>query len=192
MKKILIQVLLSLAAIGSTVLLMNFMRVHSLAFAWALNFLWMFWVFIYMETQISELTSSYYTSKTWERKGQYYEYFGIHLFRKLLVLIGWEKLNKKSNPIEKSAKALQHNLFNTKKAEIGHLIIFLIVLLVSVIVIATSGLQSAMWLIVFNILLNLYPVLLQRYNRPRIERALQLIQKNERRAQRQIARATHE
>lgn len=192
MKKILIQVLIGLAALGSTALLTNYMRMHSLTFAWALNFLWMFWVFIYMETQITELTSSYYTSKAWERKGRCYEYFGIHLFRKSLVLIGWEKLNKKTNPIEKNAKALQHNLFNTKKAEFGHLIIFLIVLVVSVIVIVTSGLRSAMWLIALNILFNLYPVLLQRYNRPRIERALQLIQKNERRAQRQIASATPE
>jgi Flp pilus assembly protein TadB len=183
MKKNLQQVLIAIAAIGSTVVLAHFMRMHSLAFAWALNFLLMFWVFVFTETQTSELTSPYYTSKTWERKGQLYEYCGINLFRKLLVLIGWEKLNKKSNPVEKSAKALAHNLLRTKKSELGHLIIFFIVLGVSVVVIVNSGLRNAVWLITFNIILNLYPVLLQRYNRPRIERALQLIQRNELRMQ---------
>lgn len=192
MKKFVVQLLIVLSAIASVALLSISMRLHSLAFAWGLNFLLMFWVFIFMETHSNALNSSYYTSRIWERKGQLYEYCGIHLFRKLLVVIGWEKLHKKSNPVEKSSTALQLNLIKTKKAEIGHLMIFLIVLLVTLMVIATSGLRSAMWLIVLNILLNLYPVLLQRYNRPRIERALQLIQKNEQRAQRQIARATHE
>jgi hypothetical protein len=183
MKKIFLPLLVWIATIGSTMFLMYSMRTQSLAFAWALNFLLMFWVSIFVETYSTNLTSPYYTARAWEHKGKLYEYFGINLFRQLLVIIGWEKLNKKSNPIEKSAKALEHNLLRTKKSELGHLIIFLIVLGVTLIVIINRGLRDAIWLIIFNIILNLYPVLLQRYNRPRIERALQLLQRNERRTQ---------
>lgn len=124
MKKIFLPLLIVIAAIGSTGFLAYSMRTHTLAFAWALNFLLMFWVFVFTETQSMTLTSPYYQSKPWERQGKFYKYIGINLFRKLLVIVGWEKLNKKSNPIEKSAKALEHNLFRTKISELGHLIIF--------------------------------------------------------------------
>jgi hypothetical protein len=178
MKRIVLSLLLWIATIASCVFLATFMRVGSLAFGWALNFLLMFWISIYVETQTQELNSPYFATRKWEKKGKVYEWVGINLFRQFLVLIGWEKLNKKSNPIEKSATALAHNLLRTKKSELGHLIIFLLVLGVSIAVIIHSGFRSAIWLIFFNIVFNLYPVLLQRYNRPRIERALKLIERN--------------
>ncbi|MBC3872666.1 glycosyl-4,4'-diaponeurosporenoate acyltransferase CrtO family protein [Undibacterium flavidum] len=183
MKKIFLPLLIVIATIASTMFLVSSMRMHSLAFAWALNFLLMFWVSIFTETQTKVLTLHYYRSQPWEKQGKFYEHFGINLFRKLLVVIGWEKLNKKANPIEKSAKALAHNLLRTKKSEFAHLIIFLIVVGMSVMVAINSRPRDALWLIIFNIIFNLYPVLLQRYNRPRIERALQLIQRNEQRIQ---------
>lgn len=179
MKKILLQMVIGIAALASTLFLVQSMRVHSLAFAWALNFLLMFWVFVFTETQTIAPNSSYYSLRQWEQQGKLYEYLGINLFRKILVWIGWEKLNKKSNPVEKNVQALQHNLLKTKKAEFGHLVIFLVVLAVTAYVILASSIRDAIWLIFFNILLNLYPVLLQRYNRPRIERAIQLMQKIE-------------
>lgn len=184
MKKLFLSLLIWIATIASSMFLAYWMRVQSLAFAWALNFLLMFWVSIFVETQTAALSSAYYAPREWERKGNVYEYVGIHLFRRLLVIIGWEKLNKKSNPIEKNARTLEHNLLRTKKSELGHLIIFLIVVGISMLVITKGGLRDAMWLIIFNIVLNLYPVLLQRYNRPRIERALTLIHKNEQRHRR--------
>lgn len=33
---------------------------------------------------------------------------------------------------------------------------------------------KSLWLLILNVLLNLYPIFLQRYNRPRIERAINL------------------
>jgi hypothetical protein len=36
--------------------------------------------------------------------------------------------------------------------------------------------REALWLIVLNVLLNLYPIIVQRYNRPRYKRLLQKIQ----------------
>src|SRR5690606_20191588 len=95
-----------------------------------------------------------------------------NLFRKLLVQIGWEKLNKKSSPVAKDTRALLNLHYQTKKSELGHLIIFLIVLGFNVFVALKFGIVKSIWLLVLNILLNLYPILLQRYNRPRIERAI--------------------
>lgn len=45
------------------------------------------------------LISTHYNSKKWEAEGKIYKWFGVHEFRKVLVWVGWEKLNKASNPV---------------------------------------------------------------------------------------------
>jgi hypothetical protein len=141
-------------------------------FAWILNLVLMMCVFFFTETLKSEFKLAYYLEKTWEKKGKIYEAFGINLFRKLLVIIGWEKLNKKANPVEKNLQALEHLEYRTKQSELGHIIIFFIVLAFTIYVAITFGIKESVSLIILNILLNLYPVLLQRYNRPRLQRAI--------------------
>lgn len=141
-------------------------------FAWMLNFVLMMCVFFFTETLKSEFKSDYYLEKTWEKKGKIYEAFGINLFRKLLVIVGWEKLNKKANPVDKNLQALVHLEYRTKQSELGHIIIFFIVLAFTIYVGITFGIKETLSLLILNILLNVYPVLLQRYNRPRLQRAI--------------------
>ena len=92
--------------------------------------------------------------------------------KKVLVWIGWEKLIRKSNPIEKNIKTLTNLHYQTKKSELDHLIILIIVAGFNVLVAFKFGIVESLWLLLLNILLNLYPIFLQRYNRPRIERAI--------------------
>ena len=174
MKNSLIFISISIAAIGSTLALAYFIRMDSFAFAWALNFLLMIWVSALIEIIKSPLLSSYFDEKTWERRGKIYEYLGINFFRKILVLIGWEKVIRKSTPLEKNAEALVGLHHQTKKSELGHFIIFFIVLAFNIVVAMRFGLMKSMWLFGLNILLNLYPVILQRYNRPRIARVINM------------------
>ena len=141
-------------------------------FAWILNFVLMMCVFFFTETLKSEFKSDYYLEKTWEKKGKIYEAFGINWFIKLLVILGWEKLNKKANPVEKNLQALVHLEYRTKQSELGHIIIFFIVLAFTIYVAITFGIKESLSLFILNILLNVYPVLLQRYNRPRLQRAI--------------------
>jgi hypothetical protein len=141
-------------------------------FAWILNLVLMMCVFFFTEPLKSEFKSAYYLEKSWEKKGKIYETFGINWFRKLLVLISWEKLNKNANPVEKNLQALEHLEYRTKQSELGHIIIFFIVLAFTIYVAITFGIKESVSLIILNILLNLYPVLLQRYNRPRLQRAI--------------------
>ena len=141
-------------------------------FVWMLNFVLMMCVFFFTETLKSEFKSDYYLEKSWEKKVKIYEAFGINWFRKLLVIIGWEKLNKKANTVEKNLQALVHLEYRTKQSELGHIIIFFIVLAFTIYVAITFGIKESVSLIILNILLNLYPVLLQRYNRPRLQKAI--------------------
>ncbi len=143
-------------------------------FAWILNLMLMMTVYLFTQTLKPEFKSNYYNEKKREKKGKIYEYLGINIFRKLLVWIGWEKLNKKDNPVGLNSKALIHLEYRTKQSEFGHIIIFFIVTMFFIFVVFKFGILESLWLLALNILLNLYPIFLQRYNRPRLKKAINL------------------
>ncbi|ACU62572.1 glycosyl-4,4'-diaponeurosporenoate acyltransferase CrtO family protein [Chitinophaga pinensis] len=179
MRKTLILTSIAVASIGAIYALAIYVRMDGFAFAWALNFLLMLCVSVFTEIQKSPLTSSYYNEKEWEQRGKIYEYLGINLFRKFLVVIGWEAVIRKSSPIAKSTASLTNLYYKTKKSELDHVIILLIVLPFNVFVAIKFGILKSLWLLILNIVLNLYPIFLQRYNRPRIERAVNLSKRRE-------------
>jgi hypothetical protein len=172
MKKTFLLILITAITAGAVYILATYVNMNGFLFAWCLNFLLMTGVLAFTETLKSNFTSPYFKTKDWEKNGKIYTSLGIHTFRKLLVWIGWEKLNKKANPVEKNSKALIHLYQQTKKSELGHLIIFFIVLAFNIFVGVKFGLSQSLWLLILNVLLNLYPIFLQRYNRPRLKRAL--------------------
>jgi len=174
MKKTVSLTLIAIIGICLTVALAKFIRMDSFAFAWVLNFLLMMFVFVFTDALKSQLTSSYYNEKKWERRGKIYEHLGVNFFRKLLVWTGWEKMSRKSNPVKNDTKALVHLHYQTKKSELGHLIILFVVLGFNVFVAFKFGFFKSLWLLILNVLLNLYPILLQRYNRPRIARVIKI------------------
>src|SRR5690606_17334735 len=145
---------------------------NSFLFAWVLNFMLMLGVAYITQIFKLSLTSSYYNPKYWEAEGKIYKWFGIQGYRKFLVWVGWEKLNKSSNPVKKNLDALKHMEYSTRKSEFGHLIIFFIVLGFTFFVGLYYGIRKSMWLVLLNIILNAYPIGVQRYNRPRLQRAI--------------------
>jgi hypothetical protein len=172
-KKIILSLIIA-GTMGLTYLLIQYMDMQSFSFAWTLNFLLMMCVLMFTETLKSPLTSPYYNQKGWENGGKVYESFGIHAFRKLLVWTGWEKLNKKANPVEKNFDSLIQLHYKTKQSELGHILIFIIVFGFTLFVAYKYGFLNSLWLLSLNIVLNLYPIFLQRYNRPRLARAIHL------------------
>ncbi len=166
--------LIILITIGLTYGIVKYIGVTGFLFAWILNFMLMMCVLMFTETLKSKFDSGYYKTKDWENKGKIYENFGINIFRKLLVLVGWEKLNKKSNPVKNDFEALVFLEYRTKQSEFGHLIIFFIVLGFNIYVALKFTFAESLWLLFLNVILNVYPILLQRYNRPRLQRALTL------------------
>lgn len=166
--------LIIIVTIGLTYGLVLYIGVVGFQFAWILNFMLMMCVLIFTETLKSKFNSDYYKIKDWENRGKIYENFGINVFRKLLVLVGWEKLNKKSNPVKNDLESLIHLEYRTKQSELGHLIIFFIVFGFTIYVAIKFTFIESLWLLFLNIILNVYPILLQRYNRPRLQRALEL------------------
>lgn len=146
----------------------------SFLFAWVLNFMLMMSLLAFTKTVHPKLKSSYYTVKKWEREGEIYKLAGVNIFRKLLVWVGWEKLNKKTLPVKNSPESLQNLANATKQSEFGHLVSFIIVMICTIFVAANFGIENSIWLLALNVLLNAYPIFLQRYNRPKFERLLKI------------------
>jgi hypothetical protein len=172
MRKYLLLILITAFTISAICALVYYIRMDRFSFAWALNFLLMLCVLAFTTALKSQLTWPYFNEKSWERRGKIYERFGIDFYRKLLVWTGWEGLNRKSNPIEKNTKSLMNLHYQTKKSELDHVIILLVVLGFNFFVAFKFGVLKSLWLLLLNVLLNLYPIFLQRYNRPRIEKAI--------------------
>lgn len=143
----------------------------SFVFSWTLNFILMAW-FTFVASQLDlKLDSDYFSIKSFEKEGKIYKYFGVHFYRKLLVMTGWEKLNRQKNPVKNKLSSLKIREYETRSSEFGHTIIALIVLIVTFVV--SGSWNDAKWLIITNILLNIYPVMLQRFNRPRYQKIIQ-------------------
>ncbi|WP_276088297.1 hypothetical protein [Pedobacter sp. JY14-1] len=174
MKKQLTLTLIVIVSIGAVYAMAKFIKMDTFPFAWALNFLLMGCVGFFSDAQQSDFNSPYFDEKKWERGGEIYEYLGVNVFRRLLVLVGWEKLTRKALPIGNDTASLSKLYVQTKKSEQNHIIIFIIVLGFNVYVALKFGFTKSVWLLVLNVLLHLYPILLQRYNRPRIKRILRL------------------
>ena len=174
MKKTFVLFAIAAIAVASTFALIKYTRMESFAFAIALNFLLMLFVVIFTDVLKSPFNFSHFDERKWERKGVVYESLGVNLFRKLLIWTGWEKVIRKAHPVEKNTKALTNLYYQTKKSEVDHTFILLIVLGFNIFVAVKFGLIKSMSLLISNILLHVYPIILQRYNRPRIARAIKI------------------
>ncbi|RNI29053.1 hypothetical protein EFB08_06370 [Rufibacter latericius] len=172
---------MAVGATLATILLCYFIAdsfgTQSFVFSWVLNFMLMAWYTVLVTLFPLRLHAGYFNAQNWERSGRVYIYLGVPLYRKLLKVIGWEKLNKKGNPIKKDISALRDQERNTRNSEFGHLIIGIIVFSTAFLV--SDSWAEARWLLLLNILLNIYPVLLQRYTRPRYTRIISVLQSQE-------------
>lgn len=159
-------------------ILFPFMSMSSLSYSITLIFFLMIWMSI-LETLLKPtLKSSYFNSHSIEEEGKIYKYLGVHFFRELLVLSGWEKSRKIENPIRKSLILLEYYEYRTRTSEFGHVIIAIIIALISIYVCVTYSFKETLWLIFFNVFMNLYPIIVQRYNRPRVRRVIKKLKYN--------------
>lgn len=123
---------------------------------------------------------NYYQIKHFEQSGKIYEYLGIKSFRKALLYIAKHRKNeipfKNYFLKEYSIDALKKYEQMSRKSEKSHVIIAIVMLLYMVrIGVFIDSIFDSVFLLFFtivNIVTNIYPVFLQRYNRIRIKKVL--------------------
>ncbi|KAB2328092.1 hypothetical protein F7731_26130 [Cytobacillus depressus] len=123
----------------------------------------------------------YYSIKHFEREGKIYEILGIKWFKRLLLRIARSRKNEV--PFngyflkELSIEGIIEFENKSKKSERSHVIIAIIILFYQFrIIIFLEGILDVLFLLFFtllNVISNIYPIFLQRYNRIRIKRVLQ-------------------
>ena len=116
------------------------------------------------------LPSTYYDPRPFERAGQVYERAGIRLFKKLLRRGPLRILSPKLRfPKQVTIEALRDLENEMRKAETIHAVVFLLMLLMAGCTAARGWPDGVTWILLFNILINGYPIMLQRYNRIKLQ-----------------------
>lgn len=119
----------------------------------------------------SFLPTRYFSIKDWERTGRVYRMFGVQLFKRMLLRGPFSVLNS-AIQYKGNRPSLTQLASKMCDAEAAHLLIFCIIIILVIYFALRGWWSSAGWLMVFNIVLNLYPIMLQRYNRGRLNRIL--------------------
>lgn len=146
--------------------------VHTVAFAVFINLILMGTSACVLGLLDPQLRSEYFTSKSFEDGGRLYRRLGVHHFPRLLRIVGSENIRRIMTPIRRDPDSLTQFLHRTRISETSHGMVALIVAALSIYVAVRYSIGEAKWLVITNVVFNIYPVMLQRYNRPRIERIL--------------------
>lgn len=143
-------------------------------FAFELHFILMAWYAFSLSKLNLNYRSSYYNLKPFELNGRLYKYLGVNIFRAFLKVIGWNKISDQSNGrVIKNLERIKKREKHTREAEFAHAILFLHFI---VIALYFSSKYNVFWLLFLNVILHLFPIFIQRYNRPRYSRILDKFQ----------------
>ncbi len=170
-------VIFALATLGVVLLIiwaLDAFGFRSPVFAFLLNWLAMSLVALAGQAIRFPLPVSYYDIKAFERTGRVYERLGVPFFKQLVrrgpLAIFSPTLRF---PKDKTGAALQHLDHEMRKAEAGHVYIFLLMLVFISYALLNGWFDAAGWMLVFNVLINGYPIMLQRYNRILLQELIQ-------------------
>jgi len=129
---------------------------------------------ILIARQITHLSLPYWYWKirVFEDEGCLYSKFGIGTFKKLLVLLGFDlcNLHVRFSGRRSGLRSLSQGV---RQAETNHVISFLVLLLTFIYALTRNWYGVAGWLAAVNVIANVYPVMLQRHNRARVEPLLE-------------------
>ena len=101
-----------------------------------------------------------------------YRWCGVGFVKRIVATRFWPILMGFEPPLSSTnRRALLYRIeLSSKGAEICHAATFVLALVISVFCLAVGRTSLAVWLLAFNIVLNGYPVMLQRTHRCRVNR----------------------
>jgi hypothetical protein len=122
------------------------------------------------------LPDSYYHIRQPERLARVFRILGVEAFRKFLLATLWRDQKRNKQYFNGTPGGMDNLLTQSRKSEFGHLIPFLLLIVVSAFFFSKGKAALGSATIVINILGNFYPVILQRQHRLRISRIRQRFQ----------------
>ncbi|MCC9205877.1 hypothetical protein [Arthrobacter sp. zg-Y769] len=97
-----------------------------------------------------------------------YTLLGAEALRRLLGLVGWNRIIKEMRQTEQGATGIARFLRGTEQSETGHLLGFFATAVLAIMAAATSHPRGAAQILLLGMILHLYPVMIQRITRFRI------------------------
>lgn len=174
-KKLVVFALATIAAVYLILWSLDAFGFRSPVFAFLLNWLTMSWVGIAGQAVHFSLPQGYYSINTFERTGQIYERLGVRLFKWLVRRRPLAMFSPTLRfPKDRTSAALRHLDDEMQEAETGHVCIFMLMLLFISAALLRGWFDAVGWMLAFNVVINGYPVMLQRYNRIKLEELIDL------------------
>ena len=166
----------TLAVVLLLIWILNAYGFRSPITAFLINWLAMSWIAVTGQLVRFSFPKGYYEIKSFERTGQIYERLGIRLFKKIVRRGPLSIFSPTLRfPKERTITALLALDAEMRKAETGHAIIFGLVLIVCCYALSRGWYDAFGWLLLFNLLINGYPILLQRFNRIKLQELIRSI-----------------
>ncbi|MDV6374986.1 hypothetical protein [Deinococcus arenicola] len=141
---------------------------HGLAFAVGLQVMLMWWALYLLAVTKPVLDSPFFRVQVWE--APLYRGLGVSVFGSLLQWVGWERLRRGARGFDGSRASLSRLEFATREAEYSHLLLALICVGLAVGALFLHAPDTAGWLLLTTVPVHLYPVMLQRTVRGRLQR----------------------
>lgn len=148
-----------------------------LFFAFLFN-LWITGVFAFagfaLPTQ-KLMPSKYYEINNPKKVNRWFKKLKGEWFRKFLLATVWRKKTDQKKFFDGTISGINDFEIQTKKSEFGHLIPFILIIILCV----YFGIRGFWWAVFFtmlvNVIFNFYPILLQRHHRSRLMRLKKIL-----------------
>ena len=137
-------------------------------FAFWLNWLLMFWAYAIYRTNPARFPEKYFYIRPIEKK--IYQFLGVKYYQRMIRRVN---IFNPELHLRKGRSGLAKLEQTTRSTEQAHALIYIIVSGFTLYALLQQWWQAAFWYFLFNMLLNGYPVMVQRYNRDRLNRILQ-------------------
>ncbi|MFE7629028.1 hypothetical protein [Kocuria sp. NPDC057446] len=136
-------------------------------FAWVTHVLLMAWVSVLSGAWTRALEHPWFRVAAWERA--VHEAVGVRAYGRVLDATGWNRVIERTRGFDGTRAGLPALDQHTRRSEGGHLLCVLIAVLLAGAAAGTGAWSGAGWLVGLGIVLHLYPALLQRLLRLRIQ-----------------------
>jgi len=143
----------------------------SAVFAFLVVWVPMVWLGTVSRVARPRLPGSYHDLRAFEVSGRLYELLGVRVAKRLLRRGPFAVFNPDLHlPSEHTPEKLAHLDQRMRDAEVSHVILLIATLVVVVNAAAHRWWTAAILTLLFDVLVNGYPVMLQRYNRALLQR----------------------
>ena len=112
----------------------------------------------------------YYTLRNPGSLARLYHVMRVDQYKKMLLLVFWARRKNRKKYFDGKRTGINNFLFQSKQSEFGHLGAFVSISILSLVLLIKGYIILVVLATLINIVGNLYPIVLQRYHRLRIEK----------------------